>query len=386
MINTPNKFSQRQMINGCFQKKSSGISILMIAITLLLVSTLLIFFTSMYSALQQKMSSNLYRNQQAFEAAQAGIEAAIPYFQGNSSAIIASASGGYLTAYVNTSTSNVALANGSKYTFVYTNPTASNYNLITITSTGVNADGTATRILKQQIQNYSTSTFVTPTVTISTQGNVMLSNNAAINNSSTNLNIHSGSFVSFTNSSHTTTSSGVSSNSSTTGSDLQQNDSSLASMSVNNYFQSIFGTTQANVQSAANYTYTHSSNFNYSTALNGVTGSVIWINQTGGTASITNNAVIGSAAKPVILIINGGSLSMDNSVTIYGFVFILDPTHDTILNNSATINGAIASTNDINLSNVATINYNSSVLNALPSVSSSSSNSYAKVPGSWRDF
>ena len=138
------------------------------------------------------------------------------------------------------------------------------------------------------------------------------------------------------------------------------------------------------MQAAATLTYTNSNSTSYSN-LNGVTGAIIWINQTNGSmASINNNVVIGSAAKPVILIVNG-NLQLNNNVTIYGLVFVLNPTTDTQLDNNATINGAIASsTRDINFYNNATLNYNSSILNAMPSVGGA--NSYAKVAASWRDF
>jgi len=363
-------------------KKHQGISLLVLVITLLLVSTLLILLAAQYSVLQQKISSNLYRNQQAFEAAQAGIEAATPYFQDNSSAITAGASGGYLTPYINSSTRNVALANGSKYSFVYSNPVANNFQLITITSTGKNADGTSIRTLTQQIQMYGSS-ISTPTVTSTAQGSISLANRSSINNSFTNLNIDAGTTVSLAGRSQTTTSSGISSNSSKTGSDITQNNTSLSGMSSSDFFMSIFGTSETTVQNAANYTYNYMVNHTYNTELNGVTGSIIWINQNGGTATINSTTTVGSLVKPVVLIVNG-NLSLSNTATIYGLVFILAPSSTVIIGGSAIINGAIITTGNLSFQSSGTLNYNSSVLSALPTISGGGS--YAKVPGSWRDF
>lgn len=368
------------MINT-LNKKYRGVSVLLLTVTLLLISMLLILFAAQYSALQQKITSNLYRNQQAFEAAQAGLEAAIPYFKTNYSAIVAGKSGGYLTPYMNSNTQNVTLANGSKYTFVFTNPTANNFNLITITSTGVNADGTSTRVISQQIQSSGTS-ITAPTVTMTTQGDISLKNSASINNTETNSNIISGGTVSFQNSSQTTISSGVGSNSGHTGSDIQQNNAAIGAMSTTAFFQSIFGASQSTVQSSANYTFTNNQDTNYN-SLNGVTNAVIWINQTGGQAVISNATTIGSPTQPVVLIING-NLDLKNSVTIYGLIFIMNSSDTIFEQNSVTINGAIATTGDMQFSNSATLNYKSTVLSALPSIGGTSN--YAKVPASWKDF
>lgn len=368
------------------KKKISGFSILILTITLLLISTLLILFTTQYSNLQQKITANIYQNQQAIEAAQAGIEAAIPYFQANYAAIVAAGSAGYLQPYVNSNTSNVALANGSTYTFVFSNPTANNYQLITITATGTSANGNSTRILKQQIQSYSSGIPI-PTVTLSSKGNITLSNSASLNNSQTNSNVSAGGTVTFHNSAKTTTSSGTTSSTSGIGGDVSQNNSTLSSMSNTAYFESIFGTTQSTVQSAATYNYSNSGDTNYN-SLNGVTGAVIWITQTAGSrANFTNNTVIGSAARPVIIIVDG-NLDIANNVTIYGLVFNMNASSSLLETNSVTINGAIATTSNITFSNSASLNYSSSILNALPSVTGggSGSGNYAKVPASWRDF
>jgi Tfp pilus assembly protein PilX len=364
------------------KKKHHGITVLLLAVTLLLISMLLILFAAQYSALQQKISANLYRNQQAFEAAEAGLEAGIAYFQTNYVAIKSNASGGYLTPYLNSSTQNVYLANGSKYSFVFTNPTSNNYQLITVTSTGVNADGTSTRIITQQIQTYGNG-ISAPTFTLITKGGLDFSSNAIIRNTTTNSNLNAGGSIDISNSAHTITSSGTTSTSSALGSDATENNSALSSLSADSFFQSIFGATQATVKSNANYTFSYVSNHTYNSNLDGVTGSLIWIDQLGGQATINSTTSIGSVSRPVILIVNG-NLLIGGSATIYGLVFILNPTNDVTIRKDSTINGALSSTGNIKFQGDATLNYNSSILNALPSVNGVSN--YAKVPGSWRDF
>jgi len=357
-----------------------GMTILLLTVILLLISTLLVFFALQYGLLQQKISANLYRNQQAFEAAYAGTQAAIPYFQTNYALIEAGASGGFLTPYLNASTQNVAQSNSSQYTFEFSNPTTSNYQLINITSTGVNADGTSTRVIHEQIYSFSSS-ITPPTMSLQTQGSVSLFNTSSFNNTATNNNISAGGNAFFNGGAQSTTSSGVSSNASKVGSDVTQNDSTIASMSSSNFFQSVFGASTSTV--ASNATYTYNGNFIDSyNSLNGTTGSTIWINETG-IGTLSGNTTIGSAAKPVILIVNGNMEFLDN-VTIYGYVFIMNPTLPVFFGNNVIINGAVGSTSNLFFLGNSTVNYNSSILNALPPVGTVGN--YAVVPGSWRDF
>jgi Tfp pilus assembly protein PilX len=365
-----------------FKKSHRGISSLVLIFTLMLLSTLFILFAAQFSILQQKITANLYRNQQAFEAAQAGLEASIPYLEANYSTIVAAASGGYLTPYVNSNTQNVALANGSQYSFVFSNPTANNFQLITVTSTGTTADGTSTRVVTQRIKSYSSSIPV-PTVTLGSQDDVSVGNTAVISNTFTNSNIIAGGSVSFSSSGHTTTSSGTTSSTSGLGSDVTQNNSALSSLSSGTYFRNVFGVSSSSLRSIANYTYSFLVDHTYNANLNGLTGSIIWIDQFFGTATINSTTVIGSIAQPVILVVNGNLLISDSAV-INGFIFILNPSNAVVIRSSAILNGAIATSGDLSFQGGAALNYNSAILYALPSVGGTTH--YAKVPGSWRDF
>jgi Tfp pilus assembly protein PilX len=373
------------MINTLKQvpPKKSGFTVLLLAVVLLIISTLLIFFTAQYSSLQQKITSNYYKSEQALQAAQAGVEAAIPYLQANYTAITANSSGGYLLPYNNSSTQNVTLTNGSTYSFTYSNPTANSYQLITITSTGHNTDNSATTTITQQIGAYAYS-LVPPTKSLSTQGNVSLKDNSSLINSSTNQNINAGGDISLKNNANTRTNSGVSSTSSGLGSDVQANVSSLANMTTDQFLTSTVGVNQSTLQSMANYTFTNSGNTNYSSALNGIKSSVIWINQLNSNALIDNNTVIGSATNPVIIVINGGRLQLKDNVVIYGIVISINPTSNSKdqLKDNTVINGAILSSRDVNMSDNSKVNFNTSILNSVPG----GTPSYAKLPGSWRDF
>ncbi len=69
----------------------------------------------------------------------------------------------------------------SKFSIVYTNPVANNYTIIQITSTGTSADGTATRVVSQQVE-YGSLLFSPPQLPLVSKGSVSISGNAGITN------------------------------------------------------------------------------------------------------------------------------------------------------------------------------------------------------------
>lgn len=364
--------------------RENGAATLIIALILLVMGTLIIMFAANYGLMQEKITANIHRNSQAYEAAEGGIEFAINYLQKNATTIIGTPSGGYMTPYSDASTTNVSFNNSSKFSVVYTNPVANNYKIILITSTGTSSDGSATRIVKQQValssllMNYGNTSIVS-------KGAVNLSGSAEVNNTSTNKTISSGSSVSISGSAETNISSGGGSNASHIGSDITQNSSSISSMSQNDFIASYFGTTSsATIQSKVGHYYSNSSSTNYSSTLNGMSGTSIWIDQTGGTtASISGTTTIGTATNPVLLIVNG-TLSITGNVTIYGFVFIIGTSGINTLSGNISINGGLAMTDQLNMSGNSSLTFNPTVLTNLQN--NSSMTTWAKIPGTWKDF
>lgn len=370
------------MIN-LFRKKNRGAATLITTVILLVTGTLIVIFAANQGRLLDNITANQIRNSQAIQAAQAGLEFGINYLQVNSATILANPVGGYIPAYSSTSTQNVSLTNGSSFSISYTNPVASNYNLINISSTGKSADGTAQRTLQQRVQ-FGSILSQPPTLPIVTKGSLAMSGNAVITNTSNTSTIESGGGVTFNGNSQTVLSSGTSSNSSSTKSDVQQNVSSINNMSQSDFFATYFGNQSSVVQSNMAHVYTNSTNTNYSSTLNGMNGTSIWINQTGGTASISGSTTIGTSASPVLLIING-SANISGNVVINGFVFIIGPaTATTDISGNVAITGGIVSTDNFNISGNTSIAYNPNVISALQKTSALSY--FAKVPGSWKDF
>lgn len=370
------------MIN-LFLKKNSGAATLIITVMLLVMSTMIVIFAANQGRLLSNITSNQLQSRQAYQAAQAGLEFGINYLQQNSAAILASPVGGYLAPYSNSSTTNVSLSNGSKFSITYSNPTANNYNLIQISSLGTSADGTSTKTVKQLVQ-FGSVLSAPPTVPLVSQGGLSMSGNSTIKNVSNNTTVELGGAVSITGNGNTQLSSGQSSTAGNIKSDVQQNVNSISSMTQSDFFATYFGTSATTVQNNIAHTYTNNSSTNYSSTLNGMTGTSVWINQTGGTASISGTTTIGSAASPVLLIVDG-SLNISGNVTIYGFVFIIGPaTATTDISGNVGITGGLVTTDNFNMSGNTVLTYNSSVLSALQKTSSMSY--YAKVPGTWSDF
>lgn len=363
------------------RKTVNGAATLVLSVVLMTLSTLIIIFAAEYGKLESKSISNLHRSQQAFEAAEAGLDYGINYFKTNSETILASPSGGYIQPYTSTNTTNVILSNGSQFSITYTNPVANNYELILVSSAGSSDDSTATRTVSQLIQ-FGSLLLNPPSATVTSLGSVSMSGTSTVNNPSGTTTIQSGSTVTLSGSASTLNSGGTISTAGNIQSDITQNSPTLASQTSTDFFTSNFGLTTTQMKSKAAYYYSNSVDTSYSSTLNGMTGTSIWIDQPAGTASLGGSTTIGSSTNPVLLIINGNA-GFSGAVTIYGYVFVLGN-----LTTSATGNlnifGALSTTSVLSMSGATTITYSQTVLDNLQN--NSNMRYYAKIPGSWKDF
>lgn len=362
--------------------EKSGAATLVMTVVLMMLSTLIILFAAEYGALQDKALSNVTRNNQAFEAAQAGLEYGINYLNKNSSTILANPVNGYIPSYSDSHTANVSLPNNSSFTITYSNPVANNYTLIKISSTGTSDDGSSTHTVSQLVK-FGSMLLNKPSEPLDIKGSATFTGNSQISNSSGNTTIKSGSTVTLTGSATTAPSSGPGSSPGNIGSDIIQNNSTLSNMSASDLFSTYFGLSQSLVKSSIGNYYSNSTDTNYRSLISGKSGTSIWIDQTSGTATIGGSAVvIGSSSSPVLLVINGTN-TFSGFVLIYGFVYING--NNTIASSSSiSIIGGVASTGTIGGSGTIQIYYSPSVLSNLQS--QSGMQYYAKVPGSWKDF
>jgi Tfp pilus assembly protein PilX len=359
----------------------AGAAMLIMSIVLMTLSTLIIIFAANYSLMQNKSITNLQRAAQAFNAAQAGLEFGISYLKQNANIILIGNLSGNINPYSDSNTSNVTLANSSKYTITYSNPTPFNYNVIKISSTGTSDDGTSTQTVSQ-LTSYGSLLLNPPTKPVVSLGSVTLNNSVMVTNNNYNTTLQTGGSVTINNLASTLNSSGVSSNSGNMNNDISQNDTALSSLSSSNFFSSLFGLSPSFTPKVVSTYLSSDKDKDYSSTLNGLQGTSIWIDQNNGTATISGTTTIGSSTNPVLLIIKGNS-NITQNVVIYGFVYLDNPSTAQI-NSSAILIGGVATTGGLAISNTARVFYSSSVLSNLQNAASMKY--YAKIPGSWKDF
>lgn len=368
-------------VKKMLRKRHKGAATLVLTTVLMTLATLLIIFAANYGKLQSKSIANINRNQQAFEAAEAGLEFGINYLNTNNSTILASPSGGYIQPFSNSSVTNVALANGSQFSITYINPVANDYELIRITSVGTSDDATSTHTVSQLVK-FGSMLLNAPTVPLISKSEISLGGNSQIINTYNSSTVQAGGTVDMSGSSSTILSSGTSSTAGNIQSDVQQNISSLSSMSDNDFFNSFFGLSPNGIKSGVTHYYENSSNANYGSDLSGKEGTSIWIEQTGGTATLNGNVTIGSTSNPVLLIVNG-DIRFTGNVTIYGYIYVLG-TSSTDLSGNVMVIGGMATTNELNATGSIQVVFSPTVLDNLQN--NGTMRYYAKVPGSWKDF
>lgn len=373
-MNTPNA-------PNCSRRKQSGAATLLFATAVLAINTMMIIFAANQGSIQDKSVANQTRAYQAKTAANAGMEYGIVYLQKHGNTVLANPVGGYIQPYTDSNITNVVLPNNAQFTVTYSNPIANDYDLILVTSTGISDDGTSTRVISQLIQGSGGGLGAAVNVPLIAKGEADYGGNGRVVNTYTDQTIRTGGDINLGGNAKTEISSGVSSTSSVDGPDITENDASLSSLSNDDFFSEIFGSTPNTVESGADLTYSNSGTTSYN-GLDGVEGSTIWINQSSGKAKLTSNTTIGSPDNPVVLIINGEAQFTGNTL-IYGYVFILGNDGLDMAGNAQII-GGVSTSSDIKARGNARIVYNPTILSNLNF--NSGTTTYARVPGSWRDF
>jgi hypothetical protein len=104
--------------------------------------------------------------------------------------------------------------------------------------------------------------------------------------------------------------------------------------------------------------------------------SLMWLD---GGLKLDTPIVLGTPERPVLLVVDG-PVDIHANATIHGVVYTTSPTWtDTA---GASVNGAVLVEGDLQATGATQINHNAALLKALHD----RTGSYARVPGSWRDF
>jgi len=359
-------------MNNIIFLRERGATTLLLTTILLMTASMIIIFAASYSMMQQKIASNQYQSNQAYEAAEAGLEYGIVYLQKNSATILANPNNGYIQAYSDSNITNVTLANNNKFSIVYSNPIAYNYKIIQLVCTGTNSDGTSTKVISQGVAVQGLTT--PPSLPSTLKGNVTLSDYADISNYtavSSAPTISSGGSVVLTGNATTSTWNGGSSVGNIR-SDIQQNVSMLTNITNADLFAQYFSVTSNAMKKYVTNFYTT----NYILAA-GQTGVSIWIDQA---VNFSGSTTIGASNNPVLIIING-DLQMTDNVILNGLVYVLGSVY---VNGNASINGALVATGALTIITTGSLTFNNSILNKVKQLPVL--NYWAKIPGSWKDF
>ncbi len=359
-------------------KTQFGFATVLFSVLILAILSVITTVSSKVSISEQRVSANEARTNQAFNAADAGIDAGLSHLQNYADAIIVDGdSDGFIDSYTHADITNVVLSNNSRYTITYSNPTAGDFNVVEITATSFNDDSTSTRVLKQKVM-LDITIVSSPVSTLTARGIVDISGNLEISNTESDITIWSGGSAELSGSAKTVISNdSSSSDSSGNGRDVYDTDSHLSSVSESDFFKLFFTSSPEQIQRSANIQLAGTGTDNYSSQLDGKGGVSIWVDQSAGTAKLNANVVIGSPTKPVILFVDG-DMHMNGGVKIYGLVYV---TGELTTTGNSDIYGAMISQNSVTGSGTPNIHFDSAVLNNLDSVGT-----YTKVPGSWRDF
>lgn len=406
-LNQENRFVLRT-------SRQSGATTLVMSIVLLLLITMVAAYTGGAILFEQRVSSNEFRERQAFEAAESGLHTAIAY--------LAAAGGadkdgdGAIDPVFDTDGDGIGDANVGNYAdnSAVTVAVTGAFPGFEITATGVSDDRSALRI----VRSIGASVDALPNLPgnpLTTRGNVAINGSATVHNPEGHSTIWSGSEVDLGSNNATATyiadptdagyptcmdtsmtcSTTRSSTKVATGLDVVENDSSLWNLTIEQTFQNFFGVSIANYResrvtlevAAADANNLASADPNPGVHLG--TGEVIWVE---GDTSLENITTVGCEVPvtgagscpvgnldPSILIING-NLTTDGTPTFYGLLYVIG---NITLGGNNTVHGAAIITGNANDAGGGSLDiyYNSSALNM-----ARDNGPLAASPGSWRDW
>ncbi|VAW85227.1 hypothetical protein MNBD_GAMMA18-916 [hydrothermal vent metagenome] len=337
--------------------KQQGIATLMTSLILLFSITMISLFSARINIVETQIAANDYRSKIAYEAAQGGLEAALAslqlvenrrFFHDNSG--VKGADGFIDSADI--SQPSVTLANGARYHLSYANPIQNDTSLIVVTVTGYSDDNMGIRTVTQTVQ------LLPLPINIPRSGLLVGGNEINMINSRniTQKVCDSGSV-------DPPEYNGIQSK-------YRLSDGLT---DPDTLFEKSFNTRKAALKNRANIINCSNCSASHFT---GMEGGVAWIE---GDVRITGNGTIGTADKPILIIVNG-NLTMAGNNTYNGLIYATG-NHE-IEGGTSRVNGAVLVEKLFFAKGALCIDYNPDILNNV----GKAVGSIGKVAGSWRDF
>ncbi len=309
-----------------------GAAALLISTVLLFAVSLVTLFTSRNVLMEQKISANQNRASQALESAQAGVDFAISYMRvggadhdgdGNIDPIAVTDPSGLMSALPTVWVCNYALDADNSGTADTTNcdcSTAGNTQAdasnLEICSRGASDDGTGSRLIRSRIDGIpllsnGTSHPIVSRTSVNTNGE------AKVHNTETNATIWTGAEVSKTNNKFLTFISdgagsevGVSNGSANIGFDVIDQDPALAALTGDQFFQSFFTGTKAEIKATADKISTNDNDI--------LPGKFIWAD-----GNLTIGSDVGTATSAPAIVVVEGNLRVTGNTDIYGIIYVM---------------------------------------------------------------
>jgi hypothetical protein len=354
---------------------------LLVTAILLIAATGIVLLSANHIKLEQMINRNEYQLAQATEAAKAGLDFAITNLDTNRTTIVVDANN---DGFIDNNSSTGNLANGSSYQISYTNPTASNFDIIRIDAVGYSSGNATQKALRELVRLAPVASSM-PVSALTARLNVDMRGSSFIENPNGSSTIQAGGSVTLSGSASTSGTSGtqtIISNKSTLNSDVQTGIASLAGETVDQMFVNTFNLPIDKLREYVDYYYQGSGN--YSAVLSGKQDALIWIDKapdaSTNSVTINSNTVIGSPDHPVILVVDGDITALGNA-TLYGMIYLKN--NSTInLSGNFQIHGVVIAGGNINVTGNMQISYDAGCLDDLQK----NLVLIQKIPGSWSNL
>jgi hypothetical protein len=410
------KLQHQRVLTGAYQR---GVATLLISMVVLTTITFISLYTARTVLMEQKIATNEFRSNMAFEAAEAGSELGIDFVAKGRDRDVDGLLPGNLVgsdpdefvfdsdADGTNDTNTTTLPNGSWVTVSLVNADAGDMIVTTIITQGWSDDSAATRTVTQTVALVSPLPN-TPENPLTTQGTVVIGGSATVHNPEGNSTIWSGGDVDLgaNNSTSTEIADPASANYPdclgdsldpcdpvqgsdryVVGLDVIEYDSNLANLSGSDFFQNFFGATPEIYRETR---VTMDIDLAAGDAIGQVhlaTNEIIWVEgdvtisglTVGCTVAMTGSNICTVANQaPSILIING-NLTLQGGPQFYGLVYVAG--NVTVVGNTTLVGGVITQGAATNTTGSLDIWYNSALLSRLGDMGPP-----AGGGGSWRDF
>jgi Tfp pilus assembly protein PilX len=352
-----------------------GAATLIVTSVLLLAVTIISLYSSQIIVTEQRISGNDFRSRQAFEAGQAGSEAAISNTAINPSTLENADQDTLIDTNTNIDLVSMAgpgdkLTNNSNYSATYSNPYEDNFKIVAVSAQGFSDDSSSIR-RSSFLMVFNSLQLNIPDNPLTATGEPDPGGSFAINNTEDPLNtISSGGDCtgceSYTNG-------GVDG--------VDDNNEPLAALSGSDFFETYFDATMAEVKAMA--TVITDTGPSCGNAIDGLQGQIIWLEPgVGNECKLNATVVVGTSTNPVIIIAED-DLTINGGATINGLLYKVGGWENGGAG-GANINGGVLVDGDFDTTGNGTIEYDSTILEILSN--DLSSNIKVKVAGSWNDF